>query len=796
MTRQTLIFGLILFCVSWVCYSDELTVTELIRGVNQARQTIQSGELVVYVKFTYPREKSEAEIDAWIQAETKKEMENIRKGIFHKDLSIPYTDPNDFQKIYLIPYLNYRSNGFRQHTIVEKSHVAFQLQGIDAGVPPYKMTVVENPRRYLGSIEAENHQAGNFYLLAYDTQSQIREHIGDIVSPAPSAGSVSLSRSNYFAGYRPFESYGRSPGSVPISAKRIGKEVVDEAACEILTYEVATGKNIKIWVDPSIDFCIRRTEVKESRDTSVIVHLSEYKQFRQFGDVWYPEVTQMTYCDADGSRRKKTSVEVVACEFNINFPKDFFKIDRNFYEGHGRRFRDMERFQFGRDGSIPSTDSEENLLLCGPQSLLRICEILNIITNLNELKKLTQFTPTRGTTMLGLKNAAIYKGLAPTGVKATLKLLKKGKVPLPAIAYVAANHFLVFEAVTQSGIKISDSAHKYNPHLSWDELAEIWNGELLIFDTKKGPKRKPQQIPIAFAETPEYDFGKALGGSEIKHTFTFKNIGQKPLKILSVTEPCACTASVLSQDEIPVGETGRIAAVLTVPSANKQVQESLLVLTDDPTQSTLTFTLTGQAFIPLTTFPERLALGNQNLLQSPLTKRVSFHMEEDVKILGVRTTSEHLKVKLEDGQIPQMEVQVLSSIPVGPFSDYLLVDYRYNGQKTTHKVPIFGEILGDFQVTPNRLFFGMIKETETVSRNIAISPTRAHFFKITSVESSSKAVIAKVTKTNDEMPYQVTVIIVPNTESGEKSGEIFVRTSSPTQPILRVPFFGIVAGSK
>ena len=150
----------------------------------------------------------------------------------------------------------------------------------------------------------------------------------------------------------------------------------------------------------------------------------------------------------------------------------------------------METSRFGRDGSLPSTDSEELLLLCGPQSLLRICEILNITTNLNELKKLTQFTPTRGTTMLGLKDAATYKGLAPIGVKATLKLLKKEKVPLPAIAYVDENHFLVFEAVTQSGIKISDSAHKYNPHLSWDELVDIWNGELLIFDTKKGPQKK------------------------------------------------------------------------------------------------------------------------------------------------------------------------------------------------------------------------------------------------------------------------------------------------------------------
>ena len=69
--------------------------------------------------------------------------------------------------------------------------------------------------------------------------------------------------------------------------------------------------------------------------------------------------------------------------------------------------------------------------------------------------------------MLGLKNAATFKGLAPTGVKATVTLLKREKVPMPAIAYVNNNHFLIFEKVNKDGVDITDPAQKYNPHLSW-----------------------------------------------------------------------------------------------------------------------------------------------------------------------------------------------------------------------------------------------------------------------------------------------------------------------------------------
>ena len=92
--------------------------------------------------------------------------------------------------------------------------------------------------------------------------------------------------------------------------------------------------------------------------------------------------------------------------------------------------------------------------------------------------------------MLGLKKAAAYKGLAPSGVSASVTLLKRKNVPLPAIAYVDNNHFLVFETLDEAGVKISDPAQKYAPHLTWDKLSEIWRGELLIFDKKQARRAK------------------------------------------------------------------------------------------------------------------------------------------------------------------------------------------------------------------------------------------------------------------------------------------------------------------
>lgn len=792
MAQIRLSFFLMLFCVCSAYPSEDLDVNELIRGVNHARFAIENGEVQYLRHYNYPAEKEEKEITAWMQAEQKEALKAFTPDPFLPDIGL-----KEFEEEYLIPTLNYRANQARARMDIEKVSMAFQILVPDAMSFPtlyeYKMTIEEQPGITLENQAARFPQPGLFYHLSYDTNLQVKEDIGDIVLPMRGVRSWS---SDEHIGFSHLWAFGRSADRVPDSAKYIGKEQVEGAECYVLGFELEDRSHVQIWIDPENAFCIRRYERKKTSDASVATDTAEYRQFRWFGDVWYPTVTQFTLYNEKGGVQSSYSFHIFSAVFNVNFPKDFFKIDGDFFWGETQRTKDVGTAEFGALGGSSSTNADELLLHCGPRSLLRICELLKVPTNLRELKKLSRFNPTRGTTMLGLKKAATYKGLAPTGVRSPLKLLKKKKVPLPAIAYVESNHFLVFEAVDKSGVKISDPAHRYNPHLAWDKLAEIWDGELLIFDKKKARTQKQEPVPLAFTETPEYDFGKALGGSQINHTFTIRNIGQKPLKILSVTETCACTASVLTQDEIPPEGTGNISTVLTVPSGNVEVRESLLVLTDDPTQRTLTLTLKGHAFIPLTTFPERLAFGNQKPLQEPLTKQISLHGQKDVQILGVRTDSEHLKATLKTANgIPHVDVQLLPSIPVGIFSQHLLIDYKYRGQQTIHDITVFGEVLGELQVTPKRLFWGLIKDPSQVSKTITISARDTQAFQITAVTSKTKGITATIVDSGSETRYRVQISIAPTTPPGELSGDIAIHTSNAVQPIVRVPFFGILIRS-
>lgn len=789
MSRLTAFLTLTLAFLSTLCAAKELPTDALIRGVNEAGGTIRSGEISAIVTIKRTAQKTEKEIEVWKQAHREKMLKRFKPHALFPDIGL-----KEYDEEYLRQQLESMANSYRERTDVRHVTTLFQILTDDPYLYQYKLTEQEVEPLPLDSKNAQQAQDSNFVLLAHDSRKQVKQTIGSALGAAAPRYSVEFfGPGMQHAGYWGFSAFGRSGIPVPSEAKNIGEEQVDGIPCYVLEF-TQRGWTRNLWIEiADKNFSVRKVEIRKNPEDSVIISQIIYKHFKQFGEVWFPTIYEGINYGDDGTLRNQIRIETIAAQFNVKFPEDYFDIDRDFYYQPGPR-RPPELQGFGRAPVTQGTEAEELLLLCGPQSLLRICEILSVRTNLSELKKLTGFNPNSGTTMLGLKRAATLKNLAPIGVKASLNLLKKKKVPLPALAYVDGNHFLVFEAVNKKGVEISDPAQKYNPHLTWDKLSEIWKGELLIFDEKKARKEKTKQGPLAFTETPEYDFGKALGGSEIKHTFTLKNIGQKPLKILSVTETCACTATVLSQHEIPTGGTGSISAVLTVPSRNEHVQESLMVLTNDPTQSTLTLTLKGQAFIPLTTFPERLTLGNQKPLQAPLTKRVSLHLQDDVEILSVRTDSEHLKATLETvNDIPYVMVKLLPTLSVGQFSHNLLVDYTYQGQQTTHNLIVFGQILGDLHVAPSRLFFGLIKEPETVSKTITISARDAQPFKITSVKSDTKGIVFKITMDESKARAQVTVSIAPTAKQGELSGDIVIHTSSTIQPTLRVPFFGILA---
>ena len=331
MSRTFLSIVLTLFWLTSLCHAAEIPIETLIRGVNKARLTIRSGEIYSKTIVEASARKTEEEIADWIQAEKELKLKNFTPNS-------SFSNVQQYEKEYLIPYLNFEAKRrFRAHTKRERTTTLFQMLEPDAATRPktypYKLTMVESPGRPLDNISNRFRASDELWLLVYDMQTQVKELLGDIITPLQHSTFFGPGGQHY--GYRHFTSWGRSPAHVPSDAELIGKETIDDVECYALKFiarrEWKVPREVRIWVEPAKDFSVRRIEYYPVPAPKRLVVRIDFKKFKKFGDIWFPQILVDTVYFRDGSERRRATTEVITAELNVDFPKDFFKLDISYY---------------------------------------------------------------------------------------------------------------------------------------------------------------------------------------------------------------------------------------------------------------------------------------------------------------------------------------------------------------------------------------------------------------------------------------------------------------------------------
>ena len=164
--------------------------------------------------------------------------------------------------------------------------------------------------------------------------------------------------------------------------------------------------------------------------------------------------------------------------------------------------------------------------MCGPKSLLAVCNNLNVSATLEEICSFTDYDEQSGTSLLGLYQAAIKKGLPVVPVKININQLCK--IKSLAIAYVNRNHYLVVHSYTWRKLKIQNPPNAPY-YISKKEFQKIWNGEALVFSEELKKKMAPViALKVAAPKGPHIHFNKVVHfagtiheGTKLSHTFIF-----------------------------------------------------------------------------------------------------------------------------------------------------------------------------------------------------------------------------------------------------------------------------------
>lgn len=438
---------------------------------------------------------------------------------------------------------------------------------------------------------------------------------------------------------------------------------------------------------------------------------------------------------------------------------------------------------------------------CGPESLLVVCRLFDIKASIEELSRLSGQDET-GTSMYGLWYAAKLKGLDCRGVKSDLKGLKrmikdKGGVAI-ALVKVKKNgmsHFLVVEDITKGKVRLIDPPDPPKT-LDEEEFQGIFAGYALLI---LGKSRKHKDAPNIYFEEINHNFGKVPQNQELRYTFKFWNNGEKPLRIKEIRSSCECTATVTSKTEIFPGGSGEVRISFNTGYREGRFREEVQVISNDPEKPEVILTLSGEIVRSVVAVPDRLYFGEVRG-EDLRRKRVQLIdlSGKGLSIEKVESSSKCIRVKVKREKDTEVVLEVSlnpSEIKLGRFEERIVV-YTNNDMNPKIEIPLSGEILGEIELKPPRLFFGMMRPGERKELKVEILKSGKADLRLISVEGGGELLDVKgIEEIEKGRRYELRVVLHP-VRRGEIEGSLKVRTNNPRQRVLEIPFYGYCLNSR
>ena len=471
-------------------------------------------------------------------------------------------------------------------------------------------------------------------------------------------------------------------------------------------------------------------------------------------------------------------------------------------------------FIFARIESEPKDDP-----LCGPKSLLIVCQKLGVRANLDELKRLSDYDDKKGTTMAGLYKAVQAKGLDAVGMEITLEDLSKVKIPV--IVFLWGGHFEVIDRFEKDRVRIigPDDESKW---ISKTEFSNNYSGMALLIskDKKLFPKIDTKGPDLIFDEY-FYNFGiiEQFSKRKIEHIFKFRNIGNSNLLIERVSSPCGCTAAVISDKDITPGGKGEIKATVDVEGRKGEQTFVVFVQSNDPITPIIELQVKGIIQRGLKISPSSINFGGDIKKGFHVTKKLFILAPEgeELSILNIEPSSKYLSTKVfesgeKDNKGFEVEVTLASEVPMGKLEETLII-HTSSTKSPTIEIPVTGNIKGNIELRPDMFFFGSFKKGETPTSKVTISTKSEEPLKIEKIDPEplsdkdlkageqarfragnplSDYISVTITPKTEGKEYEITATLKDNAPVGTIKGTITIRTNNSDQPTIEITIYALV----
>lgn len=310
---------------------------------------------------------------------------------------------------------------------------------------------------------------------------------------------------------------------------------------------------------------------------------------------------------------------------------------------------------------------------------------------------------------------------------------------------------------------------------------------------EEAPQLQPPKI--VFEET-EHDFGEILQGSNVTHTFTFKNDGEGTLEIGKLKTSCGCTAALASRDKLESGDKGEVKVTFTSGKFKGNITKTVTVPSNDPKNPEVALHIKAVVKVDIDITPNSLNFGDMRRVSSA-TKVLTLTKLDGtkIKIVKIESKSENITASIENETEERASYNINITFSAGQlprvFAEKLKI-YTDSAIQPVLEVFVRARVTGDVVVTPQSIFLGSIIQGETKSSAIIISNGTSEPLKINSIEAKPEYISTSQETLKDGEEYRVTVTLSKEAPIGTVKGNLIIHTNSPSEPDVTIPVTAIV----
>lgn len=310
--------------------------------------------------------------------------------------------------------------------------------------------------------------------------------------------------------------------------------------------------------------------------------------------------------------------------------------------------------------------------------------------------------------------------------------------------------------------------------------------------------------PTAVVSETLRDLGSVSKGVTVETTFTIRNDGGAPLRLLEATPSCECLTVEIDSPVAP-GEEGTVRVTLDAGDLLGPIQEAITVRTNDPEHEELELRIEAKVDPVVAALPGYARwIYVQQEPEGSLPQIVGSLDDEEFEILRIESPAPYIRTSVREATPEEQKKELSGSqwrvgltlsrdAPVGALTGSVKIHTDHPVQELL-EIPVSGFVRPIAHITPVEGHFGRLEITEPKKSVFSLTNFASAPMEIRGIEHDIEGLDAQARAVEEGRRFQIVLTFDPDKmPQGRFEDTLIIRTDNENLPTLELPVSGTLA---